>query len=537
MPVLRAQGRELERDASFGLAVELLGPPLERAGERERASLLAGHAGLAAPLFEPRLPASPDPQALVRGLYWITLGLAAPAGGEAGDGGAGVVVAVDDAQWADRPSLAFLAHLAARLEGSPVALFVALRSGEPAVADDLLAALRGAAGAPPLAPPPLSAAGVATLVGAELPGAEPEFLAACAEVAAGNPFFARELARVLRAEGVAPTAATAVQVARFVPETVIHSLLGQLGRLGADAEAIAAALAVLGDEAPLRRVAALAGLERRPAEAAADDLARARLLAAGEPLRFEHPLIAAAVRTDAPAFARARAHREAAALLAADGAPVREVASHLLRATPAGDEWVLARLREAAARAVAQGDAPAAVRLLDRAGAEPPPAALRGEVLLELAEAEALAGDTAAGGHAEQALELLDRDRERLKALRALSRIRLVSGEHAVAARALEEVLDRIGAAGDAGEQQVLAEYLTAIRFQAPLRATAERRLAPILAAARAGSPPDDPALLAHVALSLALAGEPPPRSPTSPAAPPRSSPAPTSPRTGCRAA
>ena len=280
MPVLRAQGRELERDASFGLAVELLGPPLERAGERRAGRLLAGHAGLAAPLFEPRLPASPDPQALVRGLYWLTLGLAAPAGGEAGDGGAGVVVAVDDAQWADRPSLAFLAHLAARLEGSPVALFVALRSGEPAVAGDLLAALRGAAGAPPLAPPPLSAAGVATLVGAELPGAEPEFLAACAEVAAGNPFFARELARVLRAEGVAPTAATAVQVARFVPETVIHSLLGQLGRLGADAEAIAAALAVLGDEAPLRRVAALAGLERRPAEAAADDLARARLLAA-----------------------------------------------------------------------------------------------------------------------------------------------------------------------------------------------------------------------------------------------------------------
>ena len=63
------------------------------------------------------------------------------------------------------------------------------------------------------------------------------------------------------------------------------------------------------------------------------------------------------MRADAPAFGRARAHREAAALLAADAAPVREVASHLLRTAPAGDEWVLARLREAATRAVAQGDA------------------------------------------------------------------------------------------------------------------------------------------------------------------------------------
>jgi DNA-binding CsgD family transcriptional regulator len=505
MVVLRAAGRELEGDAPYGVATELFGPLLEAAGRTEREAALAGQAGLAAALFDPTFEPPPDAHALVRGLYWLLVGLVAPEDGEAG----GALVVVDDAQWADRPSVTFLAHLASRLDGAPIALVLADRSGEPAVAADLLTALRRLGPAGKLSLAPLSDEGIAELVGAEMIGAEPAFLTACAGVSAGNPFVARELARVLRAEGVAPTAEAAARVSRLVPETVMHSLLGQLGRLGVDAEALASAVAILGDDTPLRRAARLAGLEPRRGEEAADALAGIGLLADGEPLRFEHPLIATAVRADAPAFARARAHREAADLLAAEAAPVSEVAGHLLLTMPAEDRWVVEILREAAARALAQGDAPAGARLLARALDEPPADTERGGLLLELAEAEALAGDTAAAAHVDEALETLDRDRDRIRALRSLGRIRLLTGDHGIAAEALEEVLGRLDP--DAvEEQQVLAEYLTANRFQAPLLPAAERRLAPVVKASRDGEPPADPALLAHAVLSLALDGEAP---------------------------
>ena len=42
-----------------------------------------------------------------------------------------MLVAVDDAQWADEQSLRFLAHLALRIDELPIALLVAVRTGAP----------------------------------------------------------------------------------------------------------------------------------------------------------------------------------------------------------------------------------------------------------------------------------------------------------------------------------------------------------------------------------------------------------------------
>jgi DNA-binding CsgD family transcriptional regulator len=481
MGVLRATGRELETEASFGVATELF---------EARPSPL-----------DPALASSVDSPALLRELYWFAVDLA---------GDAGLTIVVDDAQWCDRPSLAFLAHLATRLEEVPIALLVATRTGEPGTGADALGALRGAAGRS-VRPRPLGPGAVAALLRAELPEAEDAFAVACGEVTAGNPFMVIELGRMLRAEAIPPTAGSVAAVRALVPETVMHTLLTQLGRLGAEAEAIAAAAAVLGDGAPLRQVGALAKVDPAPAERAADALAAAGILARGEPIRFAHALIATAVRADLADFARARAHREAADLLAADGAPPREVAAHLLATRPDADLWVLATLREAAGRAVAQGDPAAAARLLARAAAEPPPPEHRGEVLLELAEAEAMAGDTAAAGHVEEALAALNAGPDRGRALRSLSRIRFAAGEHAVAAEALGGALGALDAESAEG-QAILGEYLSINRFQAPLLAAAEERLGPIVAATRGGDPPADPVLLIHAVLSLALAGEAPAR-------------------------
>jgi DNA-binding CsgD family transcriptional regulator len=497
MHVLRARGLELERDVPFGVARQLFEGCLAAASDTHRDELLAGHAGLARSLFNSAAQGASDPQSLTRGLYWLVVNLSRRAP---------LAIALDDAQWSDRSSLAFLAHLASRFDGLPVAVLAAVRTGEPATADDVLDSLRHLPGCTRLVPEPLSEAGVGRLVAEELPDAEPPFVAACARVTAGNPFMTRELVRALNADGVAPTAASVARVDGLVPATVLHSVLARLGRLGEPAHRMASAVAVLGDGAPLRYAISLAGLNAPDAESAADALARAKILADGEPLRFVHPLIATAVHSDLPAFARARLHRAAAQLLAADHATVQGVAAHLLLSTPTADLWTQVTLRDAARRDLEQGDPAAAVRLLTRALDEPPPSDQRAAVLIELAEAKAMSGDTDAERHVSEALELLEEPRDRVLALRVRSHIKGALGDHDAAAQALREILDTVGPS-DPDAQQILAAYLTVNRFRTRLHPEAASRLAPIVEAARRGSPPGDPGLLAHVTLDLALAG------------------------------
>ena len=50
-----------------------------------------------------------------------------------------MLLAIDDLQWSDRPSLRFVAYLARRLEGAPVLVAATLRSGEPGTDPALLA--------------------------------------------------------------------------------------------------------------------------------------------------------------------------------------------------------------------------------------------------------------------------------------------------------------------------------------------------------------------------------------------------------------
>jgi DNA-binding NarL/FixJ family response regulator len=80
---------------------------------------------------------------------------------------------------------------------------------------------------------------------------------------------------------------------------------------------------------------------------------------------------------------------------------------------PAGDGWVLARLREAARAAMSNGAPGAAADLMGRALSEPPPFPDRVEVLREAARAEASAGRELACVHLEEAVRLSDDPRER----------------------------------------------------------------------------------------------------------------------------
>ena len=84
---------------------------------------------------------------------------------------------------------------------------------------------------------------------------------ACHDVTAGNPFLLVTLLAQLAADGVAPTARAAARLGIFGTEQVARAVERQLARLPAGAGELARAVAVLGPGTPLRRAAALAGLE------------------------------------------------------------------------------------------------------------------------------------------------------------------------------------------------------------------------------------------------------------------------------------
>jgi DNA-binding CsgD family transcriptional regulator len=505
MTVLVTRGIELERDAPFGVVAGLFAAMLAAVPDRERTRLLSGQASLTATLFNPAAPETNDPSALVRGLYWLTANVAA---GSSGGTPPGLLIGVDDIQWADRPSLSFFAYLAARIEELPIVLLVTVRSGEPGDNHQMLQWLRERPVHGVLTPRTLSWQAIAQLVRAELPSSEPGFIHACAEVSGGNPFLVRELLWALRTQDIAPTAGSADRVRSLVPDAVLRSVIVRLNRLGDAARRLAQAVAVLGDRVPLRHARLLAGLDTEPAEAAADALADAGILAAGEPLRFSHPLIGSSVYTDIPAFARARAHRRAGDLLTADGAPLDVVAAHALLTRPDSDQRTVTTLREAAAQALNRGDPGAAARLLERALVEPPTRATRAQLLLELANAELEQGDMRAGGHLEEALPMFDTPEDRVPALAALAHLLFHRGAHEAAASTMEEALELLKPE-DPALPPLLVSYLTASTFRTELAPLAAQRLQPLINAARDGRPPDDPGLLAHLVLRLAFAGEP----------------------------
>jgi hypothetical protein len=125
--VVTGAGAVLERDIGFGLVRQLLEPVIARAPQPERDRLMGGAARLAAPIvaadnLDFREGPPVDQPAVLHGLYWVLANMT--------DRGP-LLGSVDDIQWADTSSLHFLNYLARRLEGMPVLLLAAVRSGEP----------------------------------------------------------------------------------------------------------------------------------------------------------------------------------------------------------------------------------------------------------------------------------------------------------------------------------------------------------------------------------------------------------------------
>ncbi|HMI26561.1 MAG TPA: AAA family ATPase, partial [Streptosporangiaceae bacterium] len=383
--VLTARGLALEQGFPYGIVRQLLDPV------RGEDGLMDGAAALAARVFDwaEAGPVEDDVRyAAMHGLYWLVANLAARQP---------LVLAVDDTHWADAPSLRWLAHLAARVEHLPVALLLAVRDGpdEP----ELLGELRAAGTRIRLGPlgPDATVALVRRRLGATLVAPTDDGAAQLGRdwhaSTGGNPFLLEALAVALR-------------VGDQKAEPIAQAVLRRIAPEGPEARRLTRALAVLGRPAPLRQAAALAGLDLPGAARLADRLRAADVLAPGSVLEFAHPIVRTAVYESIPPGERALAHAEAARLLERDGAHAERLALHLLRSEPGGDPRVAALLRAAAAAATGRGDPGAAAACLRRALDEPPPAADRPGLLLELGIALARERSPAAVPALRKAVEL-----------------------------------------------------------------------------------------------------------------------------------
>jgi DNA-binding CsgD family transcriptional regulator len=505
--VFGASCTELERHFPFGAAVQLFEPWWLAADADERAAMVGG-SGAATALLEhgPGAAETDAGYATVHGLFRLTARLAT-APHDAGEP-TPLAVLVDDAQWADGPTLRFVAYLAERLADLPVALIVSMRPGEPGADTEGLGALRVAAGDWLLRLQPLTAPAVRQVVIAEQSEADHAFCAACARITGGNPFLLLELLEQVRADGLAPDHATAGRLGDLAPGAVLDAMVARLGTMPPTVRAVALAVAVLGDGAALRHVAALTEITAGATAEAADGLADMHLFGAGEPLSFVHPLIRQAVERSISPLSWGQEHARAAQVLDRDGQPEEVIASHLLFAPGQGDPRTVSILRAAARKALASGAVSSAIGLLRRALAESVGEG-QGELLAELAQAEVQAGLPEAAARLSEAIAVCDEPRRRAELALTLGAAHYRNSEYGSAVMVLAgAMLDTRH--GDA----VLAEEIAAAHFSSltlvpALAPEAERRAAQLLASLPEQPSPPQRTALAHLALLQAVQRRP----------------------------
>ena len=456
--VWRARGTDLEHPFALGVVRQLLVPAVLEIRPGERADMFEGAArvGLSALDLDEDHPQAPlDPLAAQHGLYWLLAALSRrqPA-----------MLIVDDAHWADESSLAWLASLRGRIEELSALVVLATRPSPLDGSGSVLGVLVSDPGIPLLRVAPLGRASIAALTRDEL-GIEPEeaFTEACHRATAGNPLAVVELLREMRREGGRPDGARAMRLGDRAPEAIERHVRGRLDRLGSDAVAVAQALAVLGDEAELQHVSELAEVDLHHGAWLVEELIVAGIAARAAELRFEHPLIHAAVRDSIPTPRRGLLHARAATVLSDGGRDPESVAAHLLLALPAGEQRTVDSLRAAAAVALQRGSPDTAVAYLRRALAEPPPSRLRSAVLGELGVAAWAAGDIAAVDYLESAHDLTSNIHERARLDLMLAEMCFFGGDYERSTAVLETALADLHPPDEALELQLHAMQMTSL--------------------------------------------------------------------------
>ncbi|HEU4675167.1 MAG TPA: BTAD domain-containing putative transcriptional regulator, partial [Motilibacteraceae bacterium] len=271
-----------------------------------------------------------------------------------------VVVVLEDLQWADVPSLELLELLLADAAGSRLLLVLTARGP---VVEPRLTRVLAALGRHPRAVrvelAGLDADAVRACVG-EVTGSQPdpELAASIQERSGGNPFFARELARLLDDDG---------RLRPGVPAAVLDVLRLRTVALPEPSRDLLAAGAILGRDFAARTAGAMLDLDADDAVPAVEAALDAGLLVEPLPgrLRFSHSLVHEAVRAGISGVRAQTLHARAArALVEREQPPAGVLAHHLLHAHDvAGIEAALT----AAAEDLDQLAVQPALELLDHA--------------------------------------------------------------------------------------------------------------------------------------------------------------------------
>ena len=355
---------------------------------------------------------SPDLGAVLHGLYWLTANLSIEQP---------LLVAIDDAHWADDASMAFLAYLARRVDELAVLIVYASRVGEgasealPAVAEPR--SLRRAA------PAGAQRGATAQLVAQQLGAAARRLHARMPSRDGGNPFLLGELLRALDADGIAPDDTSTTRSRRSRRRSIARATLARLRRLGPAAGELAFAVAVLGASAELRHAAELAGLDleccrrsRRRARHCGDP-------ARGRPLEFIHPIVRTTIYAELAPGRRASSHKRAARLLDARRRRDAAIAPICWRQSPAATVG-----RRAPARCGTRRDAsrrpPPPARIWSARMREPPPPPSGSRCCSRSAARSSSAGRHGAVGHLREVLDHATDAGSAIEAARTARRVR-----------------------------------------------------------------------------------------------------------------
>jgi DNA-binding CsgD family transcriptional regulator len=414
----RAAPGPLERHFPYGLVRALLEAPVRALSPRELARLEAGPAAEAVRLLRdggvPEREAAPQ---IAHSLFWLCSALAAARP---------LALIVDDAQWADRQSLVVLSYVARRIEELPLLMVVGARGDDPRAPSDLLSLLGSARGATRLRPQPLTAWGAVALIRRHAPDASLRSCLECHRAVDGSPWLLDELGRQIARFGPLPEGRGAPPVTTDARDIVRR----RLAALPPPDRAVAAALAILGNCAPLHVVAELAGVPIGELAPIRDALQAAGLLAP-DGLRFVHGLVAAALVEDLTHTDRERLHRMAARLLAATDTCADASAAHLLECSPQGDPAVTAQLVRAAAEARLTGTPLVAASYLERALEERAPGDDRGRLLADLGAAMFDAGRPGAAQRLRASLREPHDEESRIEVITRLAGLEVLAGRSA----------------------------------------------------------------------------------------------------------
>jgi DNA-binding NarL/FixJ family response regulator len=290
-----------------------------------------------------------------------------------------VVLAAEDLQWADEPSLLAWSRLARAVGQIPLLLIGVARPLPGKVKLDLLRDLVVQRGGVALDLGPLPPDNAMALGGRIVGGVPGPRLRAALARAAGNPLYVRELAEALVRDGLVEVQGDTAELrgnASALPSSLTVAINDRLGFLSADTRKALAIAALLGNEfeaaewavamdVPVSRIADLVELA----------VAAGVLSDASERLRFRHELIHQVLVEQTPTAMRRAMHAEIARLLAEAGRGADAVARHLLAVPGAIDEWALdwlGHLPETAMYALPQASADLLARAVDSIAEDDP---------------------------------------------------------------------------------------------------------------------------------------------------------------------